>query len=734
MSVDVSRFRQFLRHLHPARCVSRTVVAAFLVGFLFLALLPVDNAEILEDDSIISYRTNSNDGYSAIEYTDQHTTVSIGPSGRETTLRMPGNHDFSRPLPLVISLHGYSNNGAFNAAYMHHIDSIHENEHLLIYPDGTMNWLGMRYWNATDACCNLFDYDVDDVDYLTSLIDEAVQNYGADPDGVVVTGLSNGGFMSHRMACDAGNSIRAIVALNGVTWNDFSDCVDTGRPDILHVHSTDDGVIQYDGGTVAFGGEHPSALETVGYWSNRSGCDSTWTYLGSRDLSGDDGIDETDEFEFLNCNSGNRVAHWRINGGGHVPPLNDPGWSDQTIGWALSGFVRDSDGDGYRDDVDVFIYNPNEWADADGDLVGDNTDQCDQDPFGWDDSDGDGVCLPADLFPDDPNEWSDADGDGIGDHGDPDDDNDGVDDEDDAFPNDSSEWYDTDGDGIGNNADVDDDGDGWQDSEDAFPLDETEWIDFDDDGIGDNADPDDDNDEWSDNDELDCQTEPNDSSDIPLDSDSDGVCDLVDLDDDGDGWQDSEDVFPLNPDEWSDADEDGVGDNTDEFPADDSEWIDSDQDGHGDNSDAFPSDPSEWYDSDEDGIGDNTDEFPEDGSEWIDSDSDGVGDNADDLPYNANETKDTDRDGIGDNSDMFPTDPSEWKDSDGDSFGDNSDVFPDDSSEWIDSDGDGYGDNRDWAPFDAEVWDKPADYKITYVSAIVVAVIGVLFYTTKRQN
>jgi len=733
MSVDVSQFRQFLRHSHPARGVSRTAVAAFLVGFFLLALLPVDDAEELKDDSKIPYRTNSNDGYSAIEYTDEHTTVSIGPSDRQANLRMPGNHDYSRPLPVVVSLHGYSGNGLSIAAYMHHFDSIHENEHLLIYPDGTMNWLGQRRWNATDSCC-LFSGEINDVDYLLGLIDEAVQNYGADPDGVVITGLSNGGFMSHRMACDAGNSIRAIVALNGVTWNDFSNCIDNGRPDILHVHSTDDGVIQYDGGTVAFGGEHPSATETVGYWADRSGCDSVWTFQGTRDVSGDDGIDETDEFEFLNCTSGNRVAHWRINGGGHVPPLNDPGWANQTIGWALSGFVRDSDGDGYRDDVDVFIYNPNEWLDADGDLVGDNTDQCDQDPLGWDDSDGDGVCLPTDLFPNDPNEWSDFDGDGIGDQGDPDDDNDGVDDIEDVFPYDSSEWNDADEDGIGNNADVDDDGDGWQDSEDAFPLDETEWIDFDDDGIGDNADPDDDNDEWSDNDELDCQTEPNDSSDIPLDSDSDGVCDLVDLDDDGDGWQDSEDVFPLNPDEWSDADEDGVGDNTDEFPADDSEWIDSDQDGYGDNSDAFPSDPSEWYDSDEDGIGDNTDEFPEDGSEWIDSDSDGVGDNADDLPYNANETKDTDRDGIGDNTDMFPTDPSEWKDSDGDSFGDNSDVFPDDSSEWIDSDGDGYGDNRDWAPFDAEVWDKPADYKITYVSAIVVAVIGVLFYTAKRQN
>tara|TARA_B000000565_G_scaffold212540_1_gene165907 strand:+ start:803 stop:3070 length:2268 start_codon:yes stop_codon:yes gene_type:complete len=755
--------------------VSRTVVAAFLVGFLLLALLPVDNADILEDDSIISYRANSNDGYSAIEYTDEHTTVSIGPSDRQANLRMPGNHDYSRPLPVVVSLHGYSGNGLSNAAYMHHFDSIHENEHLLIYPDGTSNWLGMRYWNATDACCQnvASATPVDDVSYILGLIDEAILNYGADPDGVVITGLSNGGFMSHRMACEAGGSIRAIVALNGVTWDDFSKCPDTGRPDILHVHSTADGVIAYNGGAI-WGIDYPSATETIGYWADRSGCDTTWTSLGTRDLSGDDGNDDTDEFEFLNCNSGNRVTHWRINDGSHVPPLNDPGWSDQTIGWALSGFVRDSDGDGYRDDVDVFIYNPNEWADADGDLVGDNTDQCDQDPFGWDDSDGDGVCLPADLFPDDPNEWSDADGDGIGDRGDPDDDNDGVDDDIDAFPLNANEWADFDGDGIGDNedqdddndgwtdndeidcqtdsydsshvpldsdsdgicdlVDSDDDGDGWQDSEDAFPLDENEWVDFDGDGIGDNEDPDDDNDEWSDNDELDCQTEPNDSSHIPLDSDGDGICDLVDLDDDDDGVEDFHDVFPLNPDEWSDADEDGVGDNSDEFPTDDSEWIDSDDDGHGDNSDAFPSDPTEWIDSDGDGIGDNTDEFPEDGSEWIDSDSDGVGDNADDLPYNANETKDTDRDGVGDNTDMFPTDPSEWIDSDGDTFGDNSDAFPEDPTEWIDSDGDGYGDNRDWAPFDAEVWDKPPDYKFVYIGVIAVALIGVLSYTTRRQT
>lgn len=702
-----------------------------MVFFLLISMLPMEHSTSLEEDSGIFYTTNSNDGYSAIEYTDEHTTISIGPSNRQANLRMPGNHDYSRPLPLVVSLHGYSGNGWSNAAYMHHFDSIHENEHLLLYPDGTINLVGMRYWNATDGCCQ-FSGDVDDANYLLNLINEAIQNYGADPDGIVITGLSNGGFMSHRMACDAGGSIRAIVALNGVTWDDFSKCPDTGRPDILHVHSTADTVIAYNGGAI-WGSDYPSATETVGYWADRSGCDSTWTYLGTRDLSGNDGVEESDEFEFLNCNSGNRVAHWRINGGSHVPSLNDPGWANQSIDWALSGFVRDSDGDSYRDDVDAFIYNPNEWADADGDLVGDNTDQCDQDPNGWDDSDGDGVCVPDDLFPDDSNEWSDADGDGIGDNGDPDDDNDGFDDDVDAFPLDSSEWYDTDEDGIGNNADSDDDSDGWLDSEDAFPLDASEWADFDEDGIGDNADLDDDNDGWADLDEVSCETNPNDVAHIPLDSDEDGICDLVDSDDDGDGIDDYQDVFPLNPEEWFDSDEDGFGDNSDVFPADDSEWLDSDEDGVGDNSDVFPNDPTEWGDIDGDGIGDNIDEFPEDRSEWIDSDSDGVGDNGDAFPNDPSETTDTDLDGVGDNSDVFPTYPSEWIDSDEDGFGDNSDAFPSDPDEWLDTDGDGYGDNRDWAPFDSKVWDEPPDNTIMIVGGIIVLIVGVLVYTGRRQ-
>lgn len=104
----------------------------------------------------------------------------------------------------------------------------------------------------------------------------------------------------------------------------------------------------------------------------------------------------------------------------------------------------DDDNDGVPDLQDAFPLEPEEWADADNDLIGDNLD-ADWDPadgIGDDrnrngvpdceemDFDGDGVARanvsPWDAFPFDPKEWSDMDGDGVGDNSDPDIDGDGF--------------------------------------------------------------------------------------------------------------------------------------------------------------------------------------------------------------------------------------------------------------------------------------------------------------------
>jgi len=109
----------------------------------------------------------------------------------------------------------------------------------------------------------------------------------------------------------------------------------------------------------------------------------------------------------------------------------------------------DDDNDGVADADDAFPLEPEEWADADGDLIGDNQDA---------DNDADGI-------------GDDANGNGTPDCDEADIDGDGVPTSKaipwDAFPLDPREWRDADGDAIGDNADTDDDGDGWSDTEET---------------------------------------------------------------------------------------------------------------------------------------------------------------------------------------------------------------------------------------------------------------------------
>ena len=249
---------------------------------------------------------------------------------------------------------------------------------------------------------------------------------------------------------------------------------------------------------------------------------------------------------------------------------------------------KDTDGDGYNDDIDDFPYDDTQWLDSDGDGYGDNTNGNNPDAFPyentqWSDADGDGygdnpAGLNPDAFPFDATQWADTDGDGYGDNqngNNPD-----------LWPADGSQWTDSDGDGYGDNP--------TGTNGDAFPNDSTQWADADGDGFGDNING------------------------------------------------NNADAFPNDGTQWADSDGDSYGDNqngnnADRFPNDNTQWYDSDNDGYGDNQngndpDAFPVDGTQWLDADGDGYGDNQngnnpDKFPQDSTQWQDGDFDGFGDN-----------------------------------------------------------------------------------------------------------
>ena len=183
--------------------------------------------------------------------------ATLGPADRPARLIAPPEHDGVTELPIVFLLHGYGASATVQDAYFMASAEARRSGYYLVLPDGTMDASGRRFWNATPACCDFAPTGVDDVAYLTGLLDEAVAALPIDEDRVYFIGHSNGGFMSYRMACELSDRIAAIVSLAGSDFIGDMDCVPTQPVSVLQVHGDMDETIGYAG--------------TAGYPSARAG-------------------------------------------------------------------------------------------------------------------------------------------------------------------------------------------------------------------------------------------------------------------------------------------------------------------------------------------------------------------------------------------------------------------------------------------------------------------------------
>jgi polyhydroxybutyrate depolymerase len=242
-------------------------------------------------------------------------------AARPYGLKVPDGYDGQRPVPLVVLLHGYSSNGATQNAYFR-LDAQAEREgFLLAYPNGTRDPMGNRFWNATDACCDFYGRDVDDVAYLDAVIDEISGRYPVDQARVFLVGHSNGAFMAHRYACDRSGRVAAIVTLAGMQWQVPSRCGASSPVSVLHVHGSDDGTIRYEGGSTPKGA-YPGAVDTAGTWAGKNGCSGNLTSTGRRlDLDTSVAGEETTVDRYGGCASVD-VELWTIDEGRHIPAFN----------------------------------------------------------------------------------------------------------------------------------------------------------------------------------------------------------------------------------------------------------------------------------------------------------------------------------------------------------------------------------------------------------------------------
>ena len=239
------------------------------------------------------------------------------------------------PAPLVILLHGYGASGAVQAAYLKLAPVTDADGMLLVTVDGTLNALGKRFWNATDACCAGRRTDVDDSAYLRAVIADVAAHHAVDPKRIYFVGHSNGGFMSYRMACDHADVVAAIVSLEAATWNDPGKCKPSTSVAVLEIHGTGDRTISYDGASIG-SRKYPGAKQTVETWARYDGCRLTADTPAPAPHAIEQNLPPATVTAYSKACTGNGHAElWTQPDGVHIPQLA-PGFADQVIAFLLA--------------------------------------------------------------------------------------------------------------------------------------------------------------------------------------------------------------------------------------------------------------------------------------------------------------------------------------------------------------------------------------------------------------
>ncbi|MBT8145730.1 MAG: prolyl oligopeptidase family serine peptidase [Gammaproteobacteria bacterium] len=250
----------------------------------------------------------------------------------EIPVTVPAGYRQDTATPLIVLLHGYSTSGDWVDNYMGLSGIADDYGFLLAAPDGTRESGGAenRFWNASIACCNFYQSEVNDVSYIMSIIEEMKTRYNVDPNRVYLIGHSNGGFMSYRMAYEHPETIAAIASLAGA---DHSEQQGPDAPvHVLQIHGTADETIAYRGGEIREN-RYPGAMASVRRWATHNGCESNGRAREMRDLDASLPGFETGVLRFnIGCQSGGSSELWTISAGAHSPTFS-ASYAEQVVEW-----------------------------------------------------------------------------------------------------------------------------------------------------------------------------------------------------------------------------------------------------------------------------------------------------------------------------------------------------------------------------------------------------------------
>ena len=229
--------------------------------------------------------------------------LTFGGLQRRYLLYIPATYDPAQPTPLVFSIHGFVSNPEQQQAYSHWETIADQEPLIVVYPQGT----GFpTRWNAGNSGF-IGASTVDDVGFLRQVVATISESVCIDPSRIYTSGLSNGGGMSNRLACEASDMIAALGGVAGA----YSpvDCTVTHPMPVIAFHGNADPIVNYHGDADQ---NLPDIQAWAAAWAARNQCDATPTPIAATgDASG---------IRYTGCKDNADVILYTIDGGGHTWP------------------------------------------------------------------------------------------------------------------------------------------------------------------------------------------------------------------------------------------------------------------------------------------------------------------------------------------------------------------------------------------------------------------------------
>lgn len=239
---------------------------------------------------------------------------------RSYRLRLPDDYQSQSPTPLVLALHG----GGGDKDQMCDLtgslaDLVDQEGFLLLCPQGIEG-----HWNDGRAGGRYRAHreNTDDVGFLLALLEQVSQEHSVDPARVYVTGASNGGMMTYRLACQAPDEFAAAAAVIANLPVEL-DCRPERPVPIMIMNGTEDPLMPYQGGQVRFLGQELGAVRsaeaTAHFWAEANGCRPEVEREELEEVDPEDGTSIRLE-RYGDCDGGSEVLFYTVVGGGHTWP------------------------------------------------------------------------------------------------------------------------------------------------------------------------------------------------------------------------------------------------------------------------------------------------------------------------------------------------------------------------------------------------------------------------------